>query len=388
VDKSKTIIIKKIKKGGGGHHGGAWKVAYADFVTAMMAFFLLMWLVTMTPEEKKVGISSYFKQFSIFQDPGQALLSGQTEILEKRGADEKSTALEIGKKTGEIHAEDVKSNMEKAITGKLSGIQNQVIVDVFEGGVRIQIVDFEGKPMFLPGSAQLTPIAKELLHIVAENIKELPHRVAVEGHTDSSGVKKGQMSNWELSTERALSARRTLEANGITHDRIARVVGYADSELLFKDNPTDPRNRRMSIILLQPKPAEPPKAELQPLPPPPKHEEPAETKKPAEAPAPRKEGAGPDLGIKPKEPVIKPMDLPGGRQPEQQLRAAPQPKPAETKPAISLPPLPPPKPEPEAKKGPAEKAKPAPKQEQKKDTKRPDMGISPITPITPVVPGR
>ncbi|BCB96095.1 hypothetical protein JZK55_10170 [Dissulfurispira thermophila] len=293
ADKSKSIIIKKVKKGHEGHHGGAWKVAYADFVTAMMAFFLLMWLLAMVSPEKRAALSEYFKHFSIFEKGGQSfMMEGQQQVLEKSGGEMKT--FDFGEGKAALSPEDLKEKLKEAIEEKLKELKDQTVVDIFEGGVRIQLVDLEGKSMFQPGSAQLTPSAKEILKIVSENIKDLPNKIAVEGHTDASPLKAGRITNWELSTDRASSARRELELNGIDSARIARVVGYADTELLIKDNPYDPRNRRISIILLQSKvepkaqeqvqqpsqPPAPPAPVANPVqpPPPPK---PEEVKKPA-----------------------------------------------------------------------------------------------------------
>lgn len=323
ADKKSTIIIKKIRKGHEGHHGGQWKVAYADFVTAMMAFFLLMWLITMVSPEKRAAVAEYFKHFTLFQESGQSFMQESSQIFQQAGGEVKTSTTEFGKGAGELSAEDLKERLKKAIEEKLKALKDQAIVDIFEGGVRIQLVDLEGKPMFQPGSAQLSPGAKEILKIVTENIKDIPNRIAVEGHTDAAPLRAGRITNWELSTERASSARRELEANGVSPDRIARVVGYADTELLIKDNPNDPRNRRISIILLQSKVEQPSKVQ-EPLQPP--------------APAP-----------KPVQP------LPPQAQPE------------------------------EVKKPQVEK--PVPKQEQKKAAQKPDIvGIKPIKPIAPVNP--
>ncbi|MFO0752747.1 MAG: flagellar motor protein MotB [Thermodesulfovibrionales bacterium] len=256
ADKSKTVIIKKVKKGHGGHHGGAWKVAYADFVTAMMAFFLLLWLLTMTSSEKRAVLAQYFKNFSIFQEAGKSFMKESSQILQSPSGDLKSSSRDPGMGT-ELTAEDLKEKLKRAIEQKLKGLSDQVLVDIFEGGVRIQLVDSEGKPMFYPGSAELSPSAKALLKLVSENIRDMLNRVAVEGHTDAAPLLKGQTTNWELSTARASSARRELESDGIDSNRVARVVGYADTELLIKENPRDPRNRRISIILLQPTQKEP-----------------------------------------------------------------------------------------------------------------------------------
>ncbi len=259
ADKSKTIIVKKVKKGHEGGHGGSWKVAYADFVTAMMAFFLLMWLLAMVSPEKRAAVSQYFKHFSLFEQSGRSFMKESSQIFEKPGEDSKNLNKEFGQGPGEMSAEEFKNRLKKAIDEKLQGLKEHLMVDTVEGGVRIQLVDTEGKPMFSPGSAVPSQSAMEILRFVADNIKDMPNKIAVEGHTDASPLKTQKYTNWELSTERASAARRSLEENSIDSNRIARVVGYADTELLYKDNPTDSRNRRISIILLEQKVKETPK---------------------------------------------------------------------------------------------------------------------------------
>ncbi|MBF0505328.1 MAG: OmpA family protein [Nitrospirae bacterium] len=261
ADKSKTIIVKKIKKGHGDAHGGSWKVAYADFVTAMMAFFLLMWLLAMVSPEKRASLSQYFKHFSVFEKAGKSFMQESSQIFSQTGGEVKTISKEFGKGPGEISAEDFKNRLKKAIDEKMQGLKEHLMLDTVEGGVRIQIVDTEGKPMFRPGSSDLSQSAKEIIRFVADNIKDMPNKIAVEGHTDASPLKKEKYTNWELSTERASAARRALEGNGIDSNKIARVVGFADTELLYKNNPTDSRNRRISIILLQEKVQQPPKSE-------------------------------------------------------------------------------------------------------------------------------
>jgi chemotaxis protein MotB len=328
AEKKSTIIIKKIKKGHKGHHGGAWKVAYADFVTAMMAFFLLMWLLAMVAPERRAALAEYFKHFNIFESPGQTfMMEGQMQMLQEPTPDVKAAPQFLEGDTG-ISQEDLKEKLRNAIEEKLQALKDQIIVDIFEGGVRIQIVDMVGKEIFRLGSAEMTPITREIMKIVSENIKDLPNRIAVEGHTDASPFAGGKITNWELSTDRASSARRELERNGIDPERIARVVGYADTELLIKDNPRDPRNRRISIILLQ--------ARVEQTPQPPKIQEPV---KPPNQP--------------PNQPVIQPA------------------KPMQP---------PPPPAQPEEVKRPAVQ-EPAPKQEQKRTF---DPGIKPIKPIDPI----
>jgi chemotaxis protein MotB len=252
-EKQKVIIRRINKKSHGGHHGGSWKVAYADFVTAMMAFFLLLWLLSMIAPEKRIALSEYFNQATLFKDNPQQ--SG-TSMLEKS-----SGVLDIGrvmekeshriKNTQKKSPEELEKQMRESIEKHLQGMKEQVFVDTTKEGVRIQIVDNEGSEVFRLGSDEPTPKAREIIRLVANDIKDKESKIVIEGHTDSSPFKGAQKTNWELSTSRASAARRELENNGIDPGRIARVVGYADQALFIPGNPMDPRNRRISIILLK-----------------------------------------------------------------------------------------------------------------------------------------
>jgi len=258
-----TVIIKKIKKNDHGeHHGGSWKVAYADFVTAMMAFFLLLWLITMTSPEKRAKISNYFKYFSLFEAGGSSILEKTSSMFEEAGPNDQKAFREIPDKNtlNSMSSKELEVALQKGILEKLGSLKDQVIVDIVDEGVRIQIVDKEGSLMFEKGSTKPTEKARQILKVIAENINSLPNKVIIEGHTDALPFSDRQYSNWELSTERASSARRELEANGLDPKRIMRVAGYADTDPLIKDNPLDPRNRRISIILYIPK-KEPVKSE-------------------------------------------------------------------------------------------------------------------------------
>jgi len=255
-DQKQKIIIKRVKKiSGEGGHGGSWKVAYADFVTAMMAFFLLLWLITMTAPEKRAQLSMYFKFFSIFQASGTSFMGQSSELFSQAGEAQKSIMQE---KRGTVQPkpeskpETFKESLKKAIEDKLGDIKDQIMVDVFEGGVRIQLVDQDGKPMFDLGSPRPTQLANRIMQVIGDQIKDLPNPVSVEGHTDSLAYKSSSYSNWELSTERALSARKQLEGFGLNPNRLTRVAGYADTVPFIKENTQDPRNRRISIILLFP----------------------------------------------------------------------------------------------------------------------------------------
>ncbi|MFH1081196.1 MAG: flagellar motor protein MotB [Pseudomonadota bacterium] len=248
------IIIKKVKKKEhAGHHGGAWKVAYADFVTAMMAFFLLLWLLAMVSPEKRIALSQYFTDFSLFkeqtQQSGTSVLDKSAGVLDM-GRSTKKESFRLSPAT-KIPAEDIARRMREAIEANLQAAKNQIFVDVTNEGIRIQIVDNEGSEIFRTGSDEPTEKARQIIKLVTENIIDKPNRIVIEGHTDSTPFKTAQKTNWELSTSRASAARRELENNGIDPGRIARVVGYADQDLFNKDDPKDLRNRRISIILMQ-----------------------------------------------------------------------------------------------------------------------------------------
>ncbi len=252
-DQKGKIIIKRVKKISAGAHGGAWKVAYADFVTAMMAFFLLLWLLSMASDEKRAKLSTYFKDFSLFEKSGTSFMDQSSEVFNERGQAKSMTQKEQqGNTPTKGQAEAFKDTVKEAVEAKLGDIKDQVMVDVFEGGVRIQLVDKAGKPMFELGSHKPTPLASRIMEVLGEQIKPMPNSVSVEGHTDSLSYKSSAYSNWELSTERALAARKQLETYGLDPKRLTRVAGYADTVPFVMEDPEDPRNRRISIILLFP----------------------------------------------------------------------------------------------------------------------------------------
>ena len=258
-ERQQPIIIKKRKKHHDAAHGGAWKVAYADFITALMAFFLVMWLLAMVAPQKRAAMAEYFREYSVFKESGKSFMDKTSQVLRQPDQGFMKTAQDTTKGSGggKITAEDLMKKLKTSIDDKLKSVKNQVLVDIMEGGVRVQITDNEGSMMFPLGSAEPTPKAKEILRLVTENIANIENRIAIEGHTDAAPFKNVQTTNWELSTARASAARRELESNGIAPSHIARVVGYADQELFIPDNPRDPRNRRISIIVLQEKSAQP-----------------------------------------------------------------------------------------------------------------------------------
>ena len=279
------IIIKKVKKGGhGGHHGGQWKVAYADFVTAMMAFFLMLWLLNATSEEQRSGIADYFSPVSVSESTsgGGGMLSGQTvakegalvhnqspmginaklppaenldspdDSEEKDGDPGSAEAdLEAARAKERERFENTQKQLNDAIReAGLSDLKDQVRIDRTPEGLRIQIIDQLNKPMFASGSAEPLPHTRALLARVATSISDLPNKVAIKGHTDATPfTNRPDYSNWELSSERANASRRVLMDSGLQPNRVSEVTGRADEDLLVPDNPTSPRNRRISIVL-------------------------------------------------------------------------------------------------------------------------------------------
>jgi chemotaxis protein MotB len=268
-----TIVIKRYKKGGHGHHGGAWKIAYADFVTAMMAFFLLMWLLGSTTKGDLKGIADYFQtplhvalrggsgsgdSSSVIQGGGQDLTRTHGQVQKTDRPDEKKTInLQAAKREFQRQErqrlEELKLRIETAINlnQKLSQFRRQLKLDITSEGLRIQLVDEQNRPMFDSGRAMLKDYTRELLHEIARLLNEVDNKISLAGHTDAAPYAGGERgySNWELSTDRANASRREMVAAGIDEGKIVRVVGLASS-VPFVDNPFDPSNRRISIVVL------------------------------------------------------------------------------------------------------------------------------------------
>jgi chemotaxis protein MotB len=279
--KKPIIVVKRIKKVAGGHHGGAWKIAYADFVTAMMAFFLLMWLLGSTAKGDMEGISEYFKtplkvalmggtgsgdSSSILKGGGQDLTRSEGQVKkgelpsEKKVINLKATQEEFlrTEKLKEIEKlKNLKDTIEKAIAvnDKLSKFKNQILLDITSEGLRIQIVDEQNRPMFQSGRAQLEPYTVEILHEIGKTLNEVPNKVSISGHTDAAvyGAGGKGYSNWELSADRANASRRELIAGGMAESKIVRVVGLSSAVLFNKDEPLSPINRRISLIVMNKK---------------------------------------------------------------------------------------------------------------------------------------
>ncbi|MFH2036692.1 MAG: flagellar motor protein MotB [Candidatus Zixiibacteriota bacterium] len=252
-DKQPIIVIKK-KSGHGGHHGGAWKVAYADFVTAMMAFFLVMWLVSQGDEVKK-AVQDYF------QDPvgymkaigkGEGMLQGGSAPVGKIGKKQLADRLEEERKT----MLDVAKKIQDAIEHipELGELKDFIDIEITKEGLRIQLIESgnEDASFFDPGSARLKKGTSLLLAAIAQELSNLPNLIIIEGHTDSKGATYGTFnySNWELSADRANSARKLMESAGLKYGQIVEIRGFADRMPRFPANPADPRNRRVAIILL------------------------------------------------------------------------------------------------------------------------------------------
>jgi chemotaxis protein MotB len=282
------IIIKKVKKvSGGGHHGGAWKVAYADFVTAMMAFFLLLWLLNVTTDEQKRGIADYFSPASLARQTsgsggvlGGTTLSPEGAMTSQRsqvgltlvmpssetesatqgpqdGAADEEQLDELLARREEEQFATAEEALRQAIqtVPELQALSKNLLIDRTPEGMRIQIVDQAGKSMFPIGRAEMYDHTAQLLTLVADAIAQLPQKILIKGHTDATPyVTDNGYSNWELSTDRANSSRRALVRAGLTPERIDSVAGRADQEPLKPDQPFDPQNRRISIILLRENP--------------------------------------------------------------------------------------------------------------------------------------
>jgi chemotaxis protein MotB len=272
--KLQPIIVKRIKKGGHGHHGGAWKIAYADFVTAMMAFFLLMWLLGSTTEGDKKGIADYFNsplKVALMGGSGSGdsshVIKGGGVDLSRQGGQVKSGDTEKSRKTINLQAykaaqrraelerlQGLKNNFEGKLanSAKLAALKSQIRLDMTADGLRIQIVDEQQRPMFASGSAAVQPYMRELLRLIGEVLTEVPNRLTLEGHTDAAAFSAGERgySNWELSADRANASRRELLAGGLPDDRVLRVQGLASSALFDRNDPLNPANRRISIIVM------------------------------------------------------------------------------------------------------------------------------------------
>ena len=269
----RPIIVKRIKKTAGGHHGGAWKIAYADFVTAMMAFFLLMWLLGSTSKGDLEGISDFFKNpLKVAMEGGSgsgdssSIIKGGGEDLTRRNGQVKRGDTDPSNKTYDLQA--AKAEMERAegerlrtLKSKIEAVieanpslkkyRNQLLLDITSEGLRIQIVDEQNRPMFALAKATLQPYTSDILHVLGLVLNDVPNRIGLSGHTDSTPYySDAGYSNWELSADRANASRRELVVGGLADEKILRVVGLAAAAPLDRADPFNPINRRISIIVM------------------------------------------------------------------------------------------------------------------------------------------
>ncbi len=277
-DSQRPIVIKRIKKISGGAHGGAWKIAYADFVTAMMAFFLLMWLLGSTSKAKLEGIALYFQtplkvalaggtgsgdSSSIIKGGGTDLTRSVGQV--KNGEVESKRAINLdasrAKKQQEqqeaVRLQDIKAKLDKAVASnpKMQQFKKQMKIDMTSEGLRIQIIDDKNRPMFDSGGAVMKAYTRDILREVGKTLNEVPNRISLSGHTDAVPYAGGDAgySNWELSADRANASRRELVAGGLEDGKVLRVVGLGSAIPFDKDDPNAPVNRRISIIVMNKK---------------------------------------------------------------------------------------------------------------------------------------
>jgi chemotaxis protein MotB len=286
----RPIIIKRVKRGGAAHHGGAWKVAYADFVTAMMAFFMVMWLITAVSKEQRAAIFDYFKNPSMepgkSQKPAPGMMGpggASTSPIDLGGGldaprsmqslkpgigipvappspdsspqnafdlDKAKEAVEAAElKQLESLMEDLKEAIDKSQA--LEPFKDQLLLDITPEGLRIQIVDKQNRPMFDRGSARLKDYSVNILRELTAYLNTVPNRISLTGHTDATPyVGQSGRTNWDLSADRANAARQALEAAGLATEKVARVVGLSSSVLFVKAQPLNPINRRISLIVM------------------------------------------------------------------------------------------------------------------------------------------
>ena len=273
-DTQQPIVVKKVKKVVGGAHGGAWKIAYADFVTAMMAFFMLMWLLGSTTQADLQGIADYFQNPLKVSMAGGSGSGDSSSIIQGGGKDLTASVGQV--KAGEIEApkktinlqklkaeyerqerqrlEGLKSDLEKMIDSSptLKQFKNQLLLDLTSEGLRIQIVDEKNRPMFDSASSEVKPYTRVILREIGKVLNKVENHVSLSGHTDAQPFAGGNrdFSNWELSTNRANSSRRELIAGGMVDSKVMRVVGLASTVLYDKQDPYNPINRRISIVIM------------------------------------------------------------------------------------------------------------------------------------------
>jgi chemotaxis protein MotB len=274
-ESQRPIIIKRRKVTQGGAHGGAWKIAYADFVTAMMAFFLLMWLLGSTTKGELEGIADYFKNPMRLNGQGgsgagdaSSVIKGGGKDLTRRSGDTargdiRGRKRPIDLKAAQVELDKIETTRLEELKGRLDAVidanpalqiyRRQLLIDITTEGLRIQIVDEKNRPMFELGRARLLPHTKDILHEIGKVLNDVPNRISLSGHTDATPYYGGERgySNWELSTDRANASRRELIAGGMREDKVMRVVGLSSAVLFDKADPFNPINRRISVIVMK-----------------------------------------------------------------------------------------------------------------------------------------
>jgi chemotaxis protein MotB len=279
MENNQPILVKRVKKVAGGHHGGAWKIAFADFATAMMAFFMVMWLMSSATPEQKKAISGYFQdpigftesaspyvidlggtptpapdrtlnpELKDAPDAAEAAVDAKDDQAEMDASKAETLAEQVERERLELLLQELQTKVDE--DPQLQKFKDQILFEITQDGLRIQIMDAENRPMFDIGSARLQPYFEDILLILAETIKAVPNKISVSGHTDAKPFAgQAEFGNWELSASRANAARRTLVAGGYPEPRVARVVGYASSALFDRKDPFNPVNRRIDIIVL------------------------------------------------------------------------------------------------------------------------------------------
>jgi len=259
-ESQRPIIVKRIKKGGHGSHGGAWKIAYADFVTAMMAFFLLMWLLGSVSQGTLDGIANYFKTpLKVALDGGQGagdatsvLHGGGTDLTRKAGQVKKQPRTDPLLEKARLTELQRKIQQTIAQNLQLKDYKDQLKLEMTPEGLRIQLIDKLNRSMFSSGSSTLLPQTRQLLQLLATQLNLMPNRLSISGHTDATPYSGGLggYSNWELSADRANAARRELIAGGLGSDKVLRVVGMADADPLNHSDVFAAENRRITIVVL------------------------------------------------------------------------------------------------------------------------------------------
>ncbi len=274
-ESQRPIIVKRIKKVAGGHHGGAWKIAYADFVTAMMAFFLLMWLLGSTAQGDLKGIADFFNtplkvalaggsgsgdSSHIINAGGKDLTRSEGQVMngelqsDRRMINIKAAQAEMEQRREEIKMTELKVRLDHLIESNpaLSQFREQLLVDVSTEGLRVQVVDARNRPMFATGRAELQPYARDILLEIGRALNGVENRISIAGHTDAAPYASGERgySNWELSADRANATRRALVQGGMDEGRLVRVIGMAAAVPLDRKDPHNPLNRRISLIVM------------------------------------------------------------------------------------------------------------------------------------------